>query len=222
MVPWYRLNKFYVKMHLKARRRTCGLFYSLFTKVFLYVQTWSCHTEHRDCTLSKFPMPASAKSHFITAGFAFFWFPAVINLLSARFSTAGFAISYFPLLQTFFLPDFQQRDLHFSVFRCQNSSACPVFNSGIYIFLFSAVSSILLARFCEGSHLYKPRFELFYHEQHKCKKGVTNLRLSSPFVRIKSFLKSFHLWFPTKNRLKQYFAIKNRNSFDFLIHATTK
>ena len=106
-------------------------------------QTRSCHTEHRDCTLSKFPMPASTKSHFITARFAFFSFP-----LSKFLCLLGLL----------------QRDLHFLIFRCQNSSACPVFNSGIYIFLFSAVSSILLARFSTAGFAisYFPLLQTFF------------------------------------------------------------
>jgi len=106
-------------------------------KLRLFHKPGSCHTEHRNCTLSKILMPASKKSQFITAGFAFF---------------------SFPLSKIYCLLGFLQRDLHFLVSRCQKSSVCLVFHSGIFIFSFSAVANIfrfaflsfpLFAEFCQ-------------------------------------------------------------------------
>ena len=44
-------------------------------------------------------------------------------------------------------PSASQRDLHFLIFRCHKSSACSVFYSEIYVFLFPAVINLLPARF---------------------------------------------------------------------------
>jgi len=68
------------------------------------------------------------------SGIYIFLLSAVKIPLLAWFSTAGFAFLSFPLFQTFFFSDFQQRDLHFLVFRCFKHSSCPIFNGGIYIF----------------------------------------------------------------------------------------
>ena len=123
------------------------------------------------------------------SGICNFLFSAVANILLARFSTAGFTFLSFPLSKFLCLPSFQQRDLHFLIFRCFKHSSCPIFNGGICISQFSAVYGIFAEKedlnnlrflkqpspdnpeFCERKPLDKRRFELFYHEQHKCKKG---------------------------------------------------
>jgi len=91
-------------------------------------------------------MPASKKSQFITAGFAFF---------------------SFPLSKIYCLLGFLQRDLHFLVSRCQKSSVCLVFHSGIFIFSFSAVANIFLARFSTAGFAFLS-FPLFAEF---CQKG---------------------------------------------------
>ena len=118
----------------------------------LYLQNPSAL--QRDLHFLIFRCQNSSACSIFNSGIYIFLFSAVANILLARFSTAGFTFSYFPLLQTFFLPVFQQRDLQFLIIRCFKHSSCPIFNGGICISQFSAVYEI----FAEKEDLNNLRF----------------------------------------------------------------
>ena len=158
------------------------------------------------------------------SGICNFLFSAVANILLARFSTAGFTFLSFPLSKFLCLPSFQQRDLQFLIFRCCKHSSCPIFNGRICISQFSAVYGIFAEKedlnnlrflkqpspdnpeFCERKPLDKRRFELFYHEQHKCKKGVY-LSLKSMYPQAEKVAKGSNTTSPLSELARISFAM---------------
>ena len=108
--------------------------------------------------------------------------------------TLSIGIARFPNSLCLYLqnPSALQRDLHFLIFRCQNSSACLVFYSGIYIFLFSAVKIPLLAWFSTAGFAFFsfPLFAEFYQKGRPQQPAIFQcfslscLKIDLPFYRL--------------------------------------